>query len=161
MLVSELRIAVADNDIAIDERVGIRGGHRGGADRCLLSGGNADIPFQGRHDHFFNCATHSISINIFGSGSAATTQVVRAGYGAGPNADAYSTFIAATSEARVNCTLTLTRSRNVAPALVEHALDVGDDKAELGLEVFGQRAAGVEAGNARDEQQIAGARGKG
>lgn len=32
--------------------------------------------------------TASISISIAGFGSATTTQVVRAGYGAGPNADA-------------------------------------------------------------------------
>jgi hypothetical protein len=38
VLVSELRIALADDDIAIGEGVGIRIGHRGGADRCLLSG---------------------------------------------------------------------------------------------------------------------------
>jgi hypothetical protein len=53
VLFSELRIAVADDDIAIGERVGLGGGHRGGADGCLLSGDNADIPFQARRDRFF------------------------------------------------------------------------------------------------------------
>ena len=38
VLVGELRSTVADDDIAIGERVGIRIGHRGGAGRCLLSG---------------------------------------------------------------------------------------------------------------------------
>src|ERR1700716_2180959 len=61
-------------------------------------------------------ATHSISISIAGFGSAWTTQVVRAGYGGGPKAEAYNAFIAATSDARVSSTLTLTRSRRVAPA---------------------------------------------
>ena len=42
MLVSELRSAVADDEIAIGSV----------ADRCLLSGGNTDIPFQGRQDRF-------------------------------------------------------------------------------------------------------------
>ncbi len=44
--------------------------------------------------------------------------------------------------------------------LVQHALDVGDDIAELRLEAVGQRAVLVEAGNAGDEQQVAGAGGE-
>jgi hypothetical protein len=82
----------------------------------------------------FSAATPSISISIFGSGSACTTQVVRAGYGAGPNAPAYSAFI---------------------------ALEVGDDIGELGLEAVGQRTVGVETGDAGDEQEIANAGGEG
>src|SRR6195256_2345303 len=61
-------------------------------------------------------AMHSISISIAGSGRAWTTHVVRAGYGGGPKAPAYKAFIAATSDARVSSTLTLTRSRKPAPA---------------------------------------------
>src|ERR1700686_2813292 len=61
-------------------------------------------------------ATHSISISIAGLGSALTTQVVRAGNGGGPNAEAYNAFIGATSDARGKSTLTLPRSRRLAPA---------------------------------------------
>src|SRR5260221_7079945 len=68
------------------------------------------------HHPFASDATHSISISIAGFGSALTTQVVRAGEGGGPNAEAYSPFIAATSEAPVKSTLTLTGSRKLAPA---------------------------------------------
>jgi hypothetical protein len=42
VLVGQLRSTVADNDIAVGSR----------ADRCLLSGGKTDIPFQGRQDRF-------------------------------------------------------------------------------------------------------------
>ena len=52
MLVGGLRAAVADDDIAIVERVRIGTLHRGGADECLLSGGNTYIPFQWRQDCF-------------------------------------------------------------------------------------------------------------
>jgi hypothetical protein len=47
------------------------------------------------------------------------------------------------------------------PGLIEHALDVGDDIGELGLKAVGQRAVGVEAGDAGDEQQVADAGGEG
>ena len=42
VLVGQLRSAVAGDDIAIGSA----------ADRCLLSGGNTDIPFRGRQDRF-------------------------------------------------------------------------------------------------------------
>jgi hypothetical protein len=42
VLVGGLRSTVAGDGIAIGSV----------ADRCLLSGGNTDIPFQGRHDRF-------------------------------------------------------------------------------------------------------------
>ena len=44
---------------------------------------------------------------------------------------------------------------------IEHALEVGDDIGELGLEAVGQRALVVEAGDAGDEQQVADAGGEG
>ena len=62
----------------------------------------------------------------------------------------------ATSAARVSSTLTLARS-----GVIEHAPDVGDDVGELGLEAVGKVAAGVEAGNAGDEEQVADACGEG
>src|SRR5258708_3159794 len=40
--------------------------------------------------------------------------------------------------------------------LIEHALDVADDKTELRLEGVRNRAVGIKAGDARDEQQVAG-----
>jgi hypothetical protein len=43
VLVSELRSAVAADDIAVSSV----------ADRCLLSGDKGDIPFQGRQDRFW------------------------------------------------------------------------------------------------------------
>jgi hypothetical protein len=45
--------------------------------------------------------------------------------------------------------------------LIQHALDVDNDIAELRLEAVRQRAVGVEAGNARDEQEVADTGGKG
>jgi hypothetical protein len=45
--------------------------------------------------------------------------------------------------------------------LMQHALDVGDDIGELRLEAVGQAAAIVQARDAGDEQEIAGAGGKG
>jgi hypothetical protein len=47
-----------------------------------------------------------------------------------------------------------------AAGLVQHALDIGEDVPELRLEVIGQSAILVEAGNAGDVQQVAGTRGK-
>lgn len=45
--------------------------------------------------------------------------------------------------------------------LIEHAPDVGDDIGELRLEAVGQRAVGIEAGDAGDEEEIADAGGEG
>jgi hypothetical protein len=45
--------------------------------------------------------------------------------------------------------------------VIEHALDIGDDKAELGLEAIREGTLFVEAGDARNEQQVAGAGGEG
>src|SRR5204862_8172364 len=47
-----------------------------------------------------------------------------------------------------------------APCFSEHALDIVDDKSELGFEAVGQGALFVKAGSTRDEQQLAGARGE-
>ena len=47
-----------------------------------------EVGWVSRPPYGLTAATHSISISMAGFGSATTTQVVRAGYGAGPKADA-------------------------------------------------------------------------
>ena len=78
----------------------------------------------------------------------------------GPNADGIQRVHVATSEARVSSTLTLTRSRKVAPASSSTRLMLATTKPNCASKPSASAPLVVEAGNAGDEQQVAGARGE-
>ena len=78
MLVGELRAAVADDDIAIGEPVGIGTLHRGGADRCLLSGVIQTSHFNGVRTVFGTKRTSSDVRSVVANGRKADIAVASA-----------------------------------------------------------------------------------